>query len=131
MGVHGSRKGYGNPEAFFLVEFFFSSSPGTLRAMTVKRYSHFCPREPLHNLVINPVTCISDCDSTSCSRHNLSIWKSCQSQLDNFCVFSVPLRLLFWRVHLAHWTQYLQINLSIYQVRARLVKKAYYHNLSQ
>ena len=50
--------------------------------MTIKRYGGLCKtREPLHSLVINPATCTSDCDSTSCGWHNLSVWKSCQSQL--------------------------------------------------
>jgi len=33
--------------------------------------------------------------------------------LDNLCVFSVPRCSLSWRVHLAEWTQYRQMNLSI------------------
>jgi len=38
------------------------------------------------------------------------------------CVFSVPQRSLSWMVHLAQWTQYSKINLSIYQLSATFSK---------
>ena len=43
--------------------------------------------------------------------------------LDNLCVLSVPRRSLSWRVHLAQWTQYQQINLSTYPLNAAISKR--------
>jgi len=36
-------------------------------------------QKTFHNLVINPATCTSNCDSTSCGQHNVSSCKPCQS----------------------------------------------------
>ena len=44
-------------------------------------------------------------------------WGTC---LDNLCVISVQRRSLSWRVHLAQWTQYCQINLSTCKTRPSL-----------
>jgi len=67
------KNGLWQPEEdFFFVGFFFSSSSGTLRSMTIKRHGHLCPtRVTSLQLAINPATYISDCDSTSSGRHNL------------------------------------------------------------
>jgi len=67
------KKGLWQPEEdFFFVGFFFSSSSGTLRSMTIKRHGHLCPtRVTSSQLAINPATYTSDCDSTSSVRHNL------------------------------------------------------------
>ena len=67
------KKGLWQPEEdFFFVEFFISSSSGTLRSMTIKCHGHLCPtRVTSLQLAINPATYTSDCDSTSSGRHNL------------------------------------------------------------
>jgi len=67
------KKGLWQPEEdIFFVGFFFSSSSGTLRSMTIKRHGHLCPKRITSlQLVINPATYTSDCDSTSSGRHNL------------------------------------------------------------
>ena len=66
------KKGLWQPEKFFFVGFFFSSSSGTLRSMTIKRHGHLCPtRVTSSQLAITPSTYTSDCDSTSSGRHNL------------------------------------------------------------
>jgi len=67
------KKGLWQPEEdFFFVGFFFSSSSGTLRSMTIKRHGHLCPtRVTSLQVAINPATYTSDCDSTSSGRHNL------------------------------------------------------------
>jgi len=67
------KKGLWQPEKdFFFVGFFFSSSSGTLRSMTIKHHGHLCPtRVTSLQLAINPATYTSDCDSTSSGRHNL------------------------------------------------------------
>ena len=45
-GCASIKKGLWQPEVdFFFVGFFFSSSPGTLRSMTVKRYMAICARQ--------------------------------------------------------------------------------------
>ena len=61
------KKGLWKPEEdFFFVGFFFSSSSGTLRSMTIKRHGHLCPtRVTSSQLAISPATYTSDCDSTS------------------------------------------------------------------
>ena len=67
------KKGLWQPEEdFFFVGFFFSSSSGTLRSMTIKRHGHLCAtRATSLQLAINPATYTSDCVSTSGGRHNL------------------------------------------------------------
>ena len=66
------KKGLWQPEDFFFVGFFFSSSSGTLRSMTIKRHGHLCPtRVTSSQLAISPATYTSDCHSTSSGRHNL------------------------------------------------------------
>ena len=67
------KKGLWQPEEdFFFVGFFFCSSSGTLRSMTIKRHGHLCPtRVTSLQLAINPATYTSDCVSTSTGRHNL------------------------------------------------------------
>ena len=67
------KKGLWQPEEdFFFVGFFFSSSSGTLRSMTIKRHGHLCPtRVTFLQLAINPATYTLDCASTSSGRHNL------------------------------------------------------------
>jgi len=67
------KKGLWQPEEdFFFVGFFFSSSSGTLRSMTIKRHGHLCPtRVTSSQLAISPATFTSDCVSTSSGRHNL------------------------------------------------------------
>jgi len=67
------KKGLWQPEEdFFFVGFFFSSSSGTLRSMTIKRHGHLCPtRVTSSQLAITPATYTSDCDSTSSGRHNI------------------------------------------------------------
>ena len=67
------RKGLWQPEEdFFFVGFFFTSSSGTLRSMTIKRHGHLCPtRVTSLQLAINPATHTSDCISMSSGRHNL------------------------------------------------------------
>ena len=63
---------YKPEEDFFFVGFFFSSSSGTLRSMTIKHHGHLCPtRVTTLQLAINPATYTSDCDSTSSGRHYL------------------------------------------------------------
>jgi len=67
------KKGLWQPEEdFFFVGFFFSSSSGSLRSMTIKRHGHLCPtRVTSSQLAISPATYTLDCDSTSSGRHNL------------------------------------------------------------
>jgi len=67
------KKGLWQPEEdFFFVGFFFSSSSGALRSMTIKRHGHLCPtRVTSSQLAIAPATYTSDCDSTFSGRHNL------------------------------------------------------------
>jgi len=67
------KKGLWQPEEdFFFAGFFFSSSSGTLRSMTIKRHGHLCPtRVTSSQLAITPATYTSDCDSTSSGRHNI------------------------------------------------------------
>ena len=67
------KKGLWQPEEdFFFVGFFFSSSSGTLRSMTIKGHGHLCSsRVTSLQLAINPATYTLDCDRTSSGRHNL------------------------------------------------------------
>jgi len=67
------KKGLWQPEEdFSFAGFFFSTSSGTLRSMTIKCHGHLCPtRVTSLQLAINPATYTSDCDSTSSGRHNL------------------------------------------------------------
>jgi len=67
------KKGLWQPEEDFdFVGFFFFSSFGTLRSMTIKRHSNLCrTRVTSLQLAINPATNTLYCDSTSSGRHNL------------------------------------------------------------
>ena len=65
------KKGLWQPEEdFFFVGFFFSSSSGNLRSMTIKRHGHLCPTRVASLQLANPATYTSDCVSTSSGRHN-------------------------------------------------------------
>jgi len=80
------EKGLWQPEEdFFFVGFFFSSSSGTLRSMTIRHDGHLCPTERVTSLqlAINPPTYTSDCDSTSSGRHNLHHGNSTSSSRHN------------------------------------------------
>jgi len=72
-GCSWMKKGLWQPEEeFFFVGFFFSSSSGTLRSMTIKCHGHLClTKVTSSQLAISLATYTSDCNSTSSSRHNL------------------------------------------------------------
>jgi len=73
IGCAWMKKGlWQSEEDFFFVGFFFSSSSGTLRSMTIKPHGHLCPtRVTSSQLAISPATYTSDCDSTSSGRYIL------------------------------------------------------------